>query len=139
MLSNLMLLMGLALQEGEMGGGQASNVAGALMLIYLVLLVFYIWVGWKVFVKAGKPGWAVIIPFYNIYVFLEIVGRPGWWLILFLIPFVNFIILIILCFDLAKSFGKGGGFALGLLILSFIFYPMLAFGKAKYVGPAVKN
>ncbi|MBN2357705.1 signal peptidase I [candidate division KSB1 bacterium] len=103
--------------------------------IYLILLVFYIWVGWKIFVKAGKPGWAVIIPFYNIYVLLEIVGRPGWWLILFLIPFVNIIIGIIIYVDLAKAFGKGTGFALGLIFLGFIFFPILAFGSAKYVGP----
>ena len=139
MLSNLMLFMGLFLQEEEYGGGAAGGVFGALFLIYLVVLVFYLWVGWKIFVKAGKPGWAVIIPIYNLYVMLEIVGRPAWWLILCLIPFVNFIVLIILIFDTAKSFGKDTGFGLGMLFLGFIFYPILAFGSAKYVGPAAKK
>ena len=78
-----------------------------------------------------------IIPIYNIWVLLEIVGRPGWWLVLMLIPFVNFIVLIILSIDVAKSFGKGTGFGLGLAFLSLIFYPILGFGDAKYQGPAV--
>ena len=91
---------------------------------------------WKIFVKAGQPGWAVLIPIYNIYVILEIVGRPWWWLLLLIIPGVNFIIAIILTFDLAASFGKGTGFGFGLLFLSFIFTLILAFGDAQYTGPA---
>jgi hypothetical protein len=94
---------------------------------------------WKIFTKAGQPGWACLIPFYNIYVLCKIVGRPGWWLILMLIPFVNVIIGIILCIDLAKSFGKGVGFGLGLIFLSFIFYPILGFGSAQYQGPVAGN
>ena len=91
---------------------------------------------WKVFTKAGKPGWASIIPFYNIYVLLTIVGKPGWWLLLFFIPLVNLVIGIIVAIELAKCFGKGGGFAVGLILLPFIFMLILAFGSAKYVPPA---
>ena len=91
---------------------------------------------WKIFVKAGQPGWAAIIPIYNAYILTKIVGRPWWWLLLMLIPFVNIVIAIILAIDLAKSFGKGGGFAVGLILLGFVFYPILAFGDARYQGPA---
>jgi hypothetical protein len=101
------------------------------LLIALVLIVAM----WKVFTKAGQPGWASIIPIYNIYIWCKIVGRPWWWILLMLIPFVNFIICIILCIDLAKSFGKGVGFGLGLALLGIIFFPILGFGSAQYQGP----
>jgi hypothetical protein len=91
---------------------------------------------WKVYTKAGKPGWAVLIPIYNTYVLLEIVGREWWWLLLLFIPIVNIVVLIVVLFDLAKSFGKGTGFGFGLLFLSWIFIPILGFGDAKYMGPA---
>jgi uncharacterized membrane protein YhaH (DUF805 family) len=78
----------------------------------------------------------VLIPFVNVYVLMKIAGRPGWWLILFLIPLVNLIISILVSLDLAKSFGKGAGFGLGLAFLGPIFYPILGFGSARYNGPA---
>ena len=102
------------------------------LLIALLLIVAM----WKVFTKAGQPGWASIIPIYNLYIWCKIVGRPGWWIILMLIPFVNFIIGIILCIDMAKSFGKGAGFGIGLALLGIIFFPILGFGSAQYQGPA---
>ena len=105
-------------------------------IIYLAVVVFEIYCFWKLFVKAGKPGWGAIIPIYNIYLLLKIIGRPGWWLILFLIPIVNFVIFIIMYLDLAKSFGRGTGFGIGLIFLSFIFVPILALGESRYVGPA---
>ena len=122
--------------EDGSGAAAAGIGMGAMLFSCLVLLVI-VAAMWKVFTKAGKPGWASIIPIYNIWVLLEIVGRPGWWLVLMLIPFVNFIVLIILSIDVAKSFGKGTGFGLGLAFLSLIFYPILGFGDAKYQGPAV--
>ena len=87
------------------------------------------------FVKAGQPGWASIIPIYNGIVVLQIAGRPVWWILLYLIPVVNLIIAIIVMVDFAKSFGKGVGFALGLIDLGFIFMPILAFGDSQYLGP----
>ena len=107
----------------------------AFWIVYAIVLVVYLASFWVVFTKAGKPGWAALIPFYNIWVLLEIVGRPGWWLILYLIPIVNIIVLIIISVDLAKSFGKGTGFAIGLILLPIIFYPILAWGDATYRGP----
>lgn len=102
------------------------------LLVALLMIVAM----WKVFTKAGQPGWASIIPIYNIYIWCKIVGRPWWWILLMLIPFVNFIVAIILCIDLAKSFGKGVGFGIGLALLGIIFFPILGFGSAQYEGPA---
>jgi hypothetical protein len=90
---------------------------------------------WKIFTKAGQPGWAAIIPIYNWIVWCKIVGRPAWWVLLLLICLPIFY--IILCIDLAKSFGKGVGFAIGMILLSVIFFPILGFGSAQYQGPAV--
>jgi hypothetical protein len=108
----------------------------AAMIIGLLIALVLIVAMWKVFTKAGQPGWASIIPIYNLYIWCKIVGRPGWWIILMLIPFVNFIICIILCIDLAKSFGKGVGFGIGIALLGVIFLPILGFGSAQYQGPA---
>ena len=102
------------------------------LLVALLMIVAM----WKVFTKAGQPGWASIIPIYNIYIWCKIVGRPWWWILLMLIPFVNFIVAIILCIDLAKSFGKGVGFGIGLALLGIIFFPILGFGSAQYQGPS---
>jgi hypothetical protein len=103
---------------------------------YFAVIILLIAAMWKVFSKAGQPGWAAIIPIYNFYVMCKIAGRPGWWVILMFIPLVNFIILIILMIDIAKSFGKGVGFGLGLVFLGIIFWPILGFGSAQYRGPA---
>lgn len=108
-------------------------------LLYLVLGVFFLLCYWKIFVKAGKPGWAAIIPIYNIIVLLEIIGRPWWWLLLLFVPVANAVIGIMLLFDLAKVFGKGTGFGFGLLFLAPIFIPILAFGSATYQGPIVSQ
>ena len=73
---------------------------------------------WKVFTKAGRPGWAAIIPILqHCTSWCKIAGRPGWWVILMLIPLVNFIVGIIVCIDMAKSFGKGVGFGIGIALL----------------------
>jgi hypothetical protein len=114
----------------------SRGVSPVVMIIWLLVVVLMIAAMWKVLTKAGQPGWASIIPIYNTYIWCKVAGRPGWWVILLFIPFVNFIILIILCIDVAKSFGKGVGFGLGLLILGIIFWPILGFGSAQYQGPS---
>lgn len=106
------------------------------IIISLAIAILMIAAMWKVFSKAGQPGWASIIPIYNIYIMCKVAGRPGWWVLLMFIPFVNFIIAIILTIDIAKNFGKGVGFGIGLIILPFIFYPILGFGSAEYQGGA---
>jgi hypothetical protein len=80
------------------------------------------------------PGWGAIIPIYNIYLMCKVAGKPGWWALLYLIPCVNLIIALIVSIDVAKNFGKGTGFGLGLALLSFIFFPILGFSDARYLG-----
>ena len=118
------------------GGGWFSGVG---LFLWLALVVLYIAGGWKVFEKAGEAGWKIIIPIYNLYILLKIVGRPGWWLILYLIPIVNIVILIIVWVDLSKSFGHGVGFAIGLIFLPYIFLLILGFGSDRYLGPAASG
>lgn len=105
-------------------------------LFYLAFIVLFIAAGWKLFTKAGEDGWKILVPIYNLYVMLQIVGRPGWWLLLMMIPFVNLVVAIIVYIDLAKSFGKDAAFGIGLVFLSPIFFPILAFGDSRYIGPA---
>ena len=114
--------------------GQAPSPA--VLIGELLIALFVIVAMWKVFTKAGRPGWATIIPIYNMYVWCKIVGRPGWWVILMLIPLVNIIVGIIVCIDMAKSFGKGVGFGIGIALLGIIFLPILGFGSAQYQGPS---
>ena len=114
----------------------SSGGAFVLFIVYFFVVILVLAGLWSMFVKADKPGWACIIPFYNYYVLLKIVGRPGWWLILYFIPIVNIVIAIIVLYDLAKSFGKGIGFFFGLFLLPFVFMPILGFGEATYEGPA---
>jgi hypothetical protein len=130
-----------AAQEGLLGGLSAG------MLVFLLVISILSIIGlWKIFTKAGKPGWASIIPIYNLYVLLQIVGRPTWWLLLFLagvIPFVGLIPLlvasVIVSIDLAKSFGKDLVYGILLFLFQPIMFIVLGFGKDKYVGPSVKS
>ena len=125
------------LQNDDGGGVFAALFGGAYMICWFIFIIILIAAMWKVYAKAGKPGWAAIIPFYNIWVLLEIVGRPGWWIILFFVPFVNFIIAILVSIDLAKSFGKSAAYGIVLLfLLNVIGYLMLGFGSAEYKGPS---
>lgn len=113
---------------------------GILFLVFwLAVIVFYIYVGWRIFEKADQPGWAAIIPIYNLVVVLRIIGRPMWWILLLLIPIINIFAAAIISIDLAKSFGKGTGFGIGLWLLGFIFGPILAFGNATYEGPSAAD
>ena len=105
-----------------------------IFILQLGIAIFLIASAWTVFTKAGKPGWASIIPIYNIIVLLEIVKKPWWWILLLLIPLVNLIISFLIMNALAESFGKGAGFAVGLFFLGFIFIPILAFTDARYQG-----
>jgi len=101
----------------------------------MILAVLLIIAHWKIYTKAGEPGWAVLIPFYGIIVMLKIVGKPWWWLLLMFIPIVNIVFAVWSVNMLSKSFGKDEAFTVGLIFLGFIFYPILAFSSAKYMGP----
>ncbi|MDA3924718.1 MAG: DUF5684 domain-containing protein [Kiritimatiellae bacterium] len=111
-----------------------SGLALLPLLIQLALVLLMVIGMWKVFVKAGQPGWAIIVPIYNTIVLIQVAGKPIWWFLLMFIPIVNIVITILLTVEIAKKFGKGGGFAAGLIFLPFIFYPILGFGSAEYQG-----
>jgi hypothetical protein len=107
-----------------------------ILLCELLIIVVLVASSWVIFTKAGRQGWEAIIPVYNTYVMTVIVGRPWWWLLLMFVPLVNLVIAFVLLVDLAKSFGKDIAYAIGMLLLPFIFFPMLAFGEATYMGPS---
>jgi hypothetical protein len=118
-----------------MNSGGGTSAFG--VIIYLAIIALILAGMWKVFEKAGKPGWAAIIPIYNLIVLLEIVAKPLWWIVLFLIPLVNIVVIILVSMDLAVCFSKSKGWGFGLLcILPFVGYPMLGFGPDKYTAPA---
>lgn len=120
--------------------GAVAAVMGVMAGLWLLILVFavlMIVVLWKVFVKAGKPGWAAIIPIYNIIVLLEIAERPIWWILLMFVPIANIVVEIIVILDVAKKFGKSVVFAIfGLILFPYVGWTMLAFGKSVYQGAA---
>jgi hypothetical protein len=117
-----------ALASEEGGGGIVPMIVG------LAFAVFFYGGLWKMFSKAGQPGWAAIIPIYNAIVMLKIAGKPAWWLVLFLIPLVGAIVGLIMLYSLVQAFGKGAGYFVGCLFLGFIFIPLLGYGSAQYQG-----
>ena len=106
--------------------------------VYMAIIVLMVAGYWRLFEKAGQPGWAAIIPIYNVYILLKVVGRPGWWLIFYCIPLVNAVVDLIVSLDLASSYGRGAGTGVGVWLLPWIFVPILGLGSAEYVGPAVQ-
>ena len=126
-------------QTGGSGGAAAAGGAafgGMLFLLWLALVIVFIAGMWKTYAKAGQPGWGVLIPIFNLYCLVKIAGKPWWWLLLLFIPLVNIIIGIIVMAGVAKNFGKGIGFTLGLIFLAPIFYLILGFGDAQYNAAA---
>src|SRR4051794_2519099 len=119
--------------SGDASGAAGGSIIGS--LIWLAIVVLMVVSAWKLFDKAGQPGWASLIPIYNTIVMLRITGHSGWWILGMMVPFLNFFVLIRLVFNLASVFGHGIGFGFGLLLLPFIFFPILAFGDSRYVGP----
>ena len=115
----------------QCGNGYSGGFA---FLIALVVGVFMVAAMWRVFTKAGQPGWGVLIPFYNVVLMLRIAGKPGWWLIFFFIPVINLVVQIVMTIDIARNFGRSGWFAAGLIFLPIIFFPILAFGESVYIG-----
>ncbi len=124
---------------------QTNQVAGAafgsiMLIVMLAVAVVFILGIWKVFTKAGQPGWAVLIPIYNAYIMTKIAGRPGWWVLLLLIPFVNLVFALLLAIDIAKAFGQSAAFGVILLfLLGGIGYLVLGFGNYSYLGPGTSG
>jgi hypothetical protein len=118
------------------GNDSGSIFGGAVVGIFcLALLLVMIGSAWRVFTKAGQPGWAILVPIYNLVVLMRIIGKPGWWWLLMYIPIYGIWIAWKTVSLLAQSFGQSTGFALGMLFLGPIFYPILGFGSARYSGP----
>jgi hypothetical protein len=128
--------VGILAQESSSSGG--GLFSGVFWFVYIAFVVLVIAGWWKIFTKAGEAGWQSIIPIWNLIVMLKIIGRPWWWVLLLLIPCVGFVIWILIMLDLAKSFAKGVGFAIGLMIFQPIFAIILGFGDSRYVGPAAQ-
>ena len=120
-----------------------AGVVLAFVSVFLCVLlavgILMIAAQWKLYKKAGEHGWAALIPFYNQYVLVKITWGNGWLFFLYLVPIGNFIFAIATNIKLARAFGKSGGYAVGLIFLSFIFLPMLAFGSTQYLGPDEKT
>lgn len=122
-----------------MDDAYAAAVVGVAMVYLVIVLVVAVisLVGmWKVFTKAGKPGWGAIIPFYNTYCLFDMSMGTGWLFLLCFVPCVNVVMLVIMWIKLAQAFGKGVGFGIGMLLVPFVFLLILGFGDAQYVGPA---
>lgn len=124
----------------------SSDLGAVAVVIWLIVILVMLAVGifmaiamWRIFTKAGKPGWASLVPIYNMVVMMQIVGRPEWQVVLMFLPFAHIYISIVLPLDLAKSFGKTAGFGVLMLFFPAIMYPILAFGSSRYVGPAAQQ
>ena len=133
-MGSLVPVLALMQYDDDTGAGIAGCIGGGVgCIVWLAVLVVIAAGMWKVFEKAGQPGWAAIIPFYNIYVLVTQIARKEMlWFILCIIPVVNFVAGFIVTMDVARKFGQGTGFGLGLFFLPFIFYPILGFGSAQY-------
>lgn len=117
----------------QTGSSAAATGATGFLLLMVGFVVFMAASLWKVFDKAGEPGWAALVPIYNMVVLLKVVGRPTWWVgLLLFVPFV----FIVVAVDLAKSFGRSAAFGVLLALVPIIGFPMLAFSEDRYVGPA---
>ena len=108
----------------------------SLIILLFAATILVIIAEWRVFEKAGQPGWASIIPYFNFFIMLKIVNKPLWWIFWLFVPGANVVVGIWVTNLLAKSFGKNEGFTLGLIIFPFIFYPVLGFGNASFQGKA---
>jgi Family of unknown function (DUF5684) len=123
--------IGLLAQVQEHSGGIEDVITTVIGLAIIILMFAGFW---TTFAKAGLPGWGAIVPFYNIYLMCKTAGKSGWWVLLYLIPCVNLIIALIVSIDVARNFGKGTGFGLGLALVPYIFFPILGFSDARYLG-----
>ena len=113
------------------------GVFGVVMAIFYFAIIALMLVSmWKIFVKCEKPGWACLVPIYNIITMLDIAGKPAWYILLFLVPFANIYVMWV-CYDgMAKKLGKSTGFTVGMILLPIIFFPILAFSKTNSVAPS---
>lgn len=121
--------------DSSLVGGAFAAFFGFILLFALLISVISIVAMWKLFEKAGKPGWASLIPIYNTLVMIEIVGKPTIWILWLLIPCTSPIFAIWLINLFVKSYGKDEAYTVGILLLPIVFLPLLAFGNNPYIGP----
>ncbi|MCD6588015.1 MAG: hypothetical protein J7K88_05655 [Candidatus Fermentibacteraceae bacterium] len=123
---------------GEMVESAVSNpvVLTFSFIIWFVTVAFFIAAQWKLFAKAGEPGWAALVPIYNMVVMMKIAGKPEWWVILLFVPIANIVAIIIMYIGLARNFGRGDGFAVGLIFFPYIFLLILGFDSSRYLPVA---
>ena len=128
------LIPALLLQDS--GGAGGALFGGAFSLVMLAVIAVVIIGLWKVFTKAGQPGWACLIPIYNLYILLQIAGKPAWWILLMIIPVVNIVVSILVAIEVAKAFGQSAAWGVVMLfLLAGIGYLVLGFGNYRYIGP----
>ncbi len=125
---------GFGVAARPMGRRPGPAFSGRFLLCFAAFFILMIASQWRLNVKAGKPGWACLVPIYNMIVYLQIAGKPTWWILLYFVPLVNIVISVMSVIAFAGKFGKGTGFALGIIFLPFIFLPILAFGDDPYIG-----
>jgi hypothetical protein len=112
----------------------AGGIIIFIVLFQIIVAILVLVSLWKIFTKAGEPGWAGLIPIYNMYILIKIAGKPAWWLILLFLPLVNLVITFLVYIGLAEKFGKSPAYGLGMVFLPFIFFPLIAFSDAQYSG-----
>lgn len=126
-----------AQSAGDFASRQAaatvSTTTSLLILAFVLLVIISMW---RVYERAGEPGWAVLIPFYNMYVLTKVAGLSGWWVVAMFIPLINIIALFVVSIGVARRFDRGAGFGVGLALLPMIFYPILAWGEE---GPVART
>ena len=119
-----------------MGGSIVGFNIAIVGVVFIVLpVVLLVIPTWRIYVKAGEPGWSAIVPLFSQYTLCTVVGRPVWWLIWLLIPYVNFVFWLIFAMDLARVFSRSKGFGIGIWLLPFVFLPILGYGSAEYTAP----
>ena len=107
-------------------------LSGTWAVIEIIVASLVIIGGWKMLAKANKPGWGIIIPFYNVYLLCKVAGRPGWWLILFFIPIVNIIVWLVVALNISENFGHGAGYGILLWLFPWLMFLVLGFGGDTY-------
>jgi hypothetical protein len=129
------------LQSGTSSAGLVGLIAGAITNLVLAIVIYVVFVigAWKVFTKADRPGWWSIIPIWNAVVLLQITGRSGWWVLGYLVPLLNLFVQIRWGIEMAQSYGRGIGFAIGLILLEPLFLVILGFSDVRYLGPAAQT
>ena len=131
------MLIPVLAQLGADDASQSAAVAAAStvpMLVIVAIMVLMIAAMWKVFERAGEHGWAVLVPIYNVYVLCKVAGISTWWALAAFIPLVNIIFMFVSSVGVAERFGKGAAYGIGLALLPFIFWPMLAWGDSEPVA-----